>query len=364
MIKEALYKVIQIPAKIKLALENKIQIQRNLKIKEKEIKPKIILAITPIHGNMGDQFIAVAEQFWLNDFFPDYKVVEFSQQELEEDSKLKLFKSVVKPNDIIFFHGGGNINDIYFKAEAIRRKIIESYPENTIISFQQSIHFGNSDSSQKIKLKTSEIYNEHKNLYILTREETSFNIAKGMFLPDRVFLYPDMATYMLTKDINSSGEKKPQKIKSVALCFRNDQEKFYSNDELQETVSFLIDNYECEYIDTHIVHRVYKNERYREVKDLIDKFSKYDLIITDRFHGAIFSVFAGTPCIALKSTDHKIESGVKWFNQYNMVKYADSTDQIPKIIQDFENCPKFDHIVFDKYFIDMYETIKDIAGLK
>ena len=35
--------------------------------------------------------------------------------------------------------------------------------------------------------------------------------------------------------------------------------------------------------------------------------------ITDRYHGTIFSLCAGTPVIILKTTDHKVTTGADWF---------------------------------------------------
>ena len=45
----------------------------------------------------------------------------------------------------------------------------------------------------------------------------------------------------------------------------------------------------------------------------IERYSKYKLIITDRYHGTIFSLVAGTPVIIIKTTDHKVVTGADWF---------------------------------------------------
>ena len=49
------------------------------------------------------------------------------------------------------------------------------------------------------------------------------------------------------------------------------------------------------------------------VTEKIKEFSSYDLIITDLYHGMIFSVIANTPVVVLPSSDHKISSGVQFF---------------------------------------------------
>lgn len=41
--------------------------------------------------------------------------------------------------------------------------------------------------------------------------------------------------------------------------------------------------------------------------------SHYKVVITDRYHGTIFSLIANTPVIIIKSTDHKVTTGADWF---------------------------------------------------
>ena len=44
----------------------------------------------------------------------------------------------------------------------------------------------------------------------------------------------------------------------------------------------------------------------------IESYSNYEVTITDRYHGTIFSLCAGTPVIILKTTDHKVTTGADW----------------------------------------------------
>ncbi len=52
-----------------------------------------------------------------------------------------------------------------------------------------------------------------------------------------------------------------------------------------------------------------------ESLDYKDLFSKYRLVITDRYYGTIFAQIVSTPTIVISSNDHKLSSGVKWFPQ-------------------------------------------------
>ena len=56
-----------------------------------------------------------------------------------------------------------------------------------------------------------------------------------------------------------------------------------------------------------------KNKIESELEAKIHQFAKHKLIITDRYHGTIFSLIANTKVIVLNSTDHKVVTGVDWF---------------------------------------------------
>ena len=58
---------------------------------------------------------------------------------------------------------------------------------------------------------------------------------------------------------------------------------------------------------------MWDRQRTRLINQVLNKFSKYQVIITDRYHGTIFSQIANTPVVVLSSADHKLSSGVKWF---------------------------------------------------
>ena len=49
------------------------------------------------------------------------------------------------------------------------------------------------------------------------------------------------------------------------------------------------------------------------IESEIETYSNYQVTITDRYHGTIFSLCAGTPVIILKTTDHKVTTGADWF---------------------------------------------------
>ena len=49
------------------------------------------------------------------------------------------------------------------------------------------------------------------------------------------------------------------------------------------------------------------------IENIIEQYSYYKVIITDRYHGTIFSLAANTPVIIIKTSDHKVVTGADWF---------------------------------------------------
>ncbi|MBQ8228802.1 MAG: polysaccharide pyruvyl transferase family protein [Clostridia bacterium] len=334
-------------------------VQRCLKIFSNSIKKlfikekRIFLISTPNHGNMGDQLIAVAEIKWLKDYFPDYEIKDFVQSILMQDKKLKLLSSQIKKDDLIFLHGGGNVNNWYLISEDIRRNVIKNCPENKLVLFQQSINLTTPVNGVSIKEETEKIYNNHKNFTIIAREETSYQNALKSFPRLNVLKYPDMATYLFNKLKPSHSEHR----NGVISCVRKDVEKFYSDEQIQMMYDKIKNDFDLTVSDTHVGHHVSAQNRMSEVQKLIDSIAKHKVMVTDRFHGAVFSILANTPCVVLRSADHKITDGVKWFKDVEGIFFADDISQVPDLVKKAEKYSPLTQPDFSHYFEKLYNDI-------
>ena len=68
----------------------------------------------------------------------------------------------------------------------------------------------------------------------------------------------------------------------------------------------------------------------------IESYSHFEVTITDRYHGTIFSLCAGTPVIIIKTNDHKVTTGADWFKDvYDGYVYVaeDLGDAYKKVFQ-------------------------------
>lgn len=90
-----------------------------------------------------------------------------------------------------------------------------------------------------------------------------------------------------------------------------------------------------------------------------DMFSRYKMVITDRYHGTIFSMIAATPVIVISSSDHKLSSGVKWFPDSfsDYIYYEQNIDNVINIADKIYNT-KYDYKLPQYFNTEYYDKLK------
>lgn len=157
-------------------LEKKLSDIYIYKFKKYKNTKKIIYTLVPTHGNLGDQAIAYASRKYLKDNFSEYEVIEINCEDSYKYTNA--LKNIVKKDDLIFLHGGGNMGNHYIPEEEARRHIINTFPNNKIISFTQTMYFSNDEEGRRELKKTKEVYDSHKDFTIIAREDKSYDIMK------------------------------------------------------------------------------------------------------------------------------------------------------------------------------------------
>ena len=195
---------------------------------------------------------------------------------------------------------------------------------------------------------TKNVYNNHKDLTVMARDEYSWELSKNYFPKCKNIVCPDFVFYLTPCDdiINEEREK-------VLLCLRNDSESIIDarlKDKIKKWIEDFGENYK-EY-DTTLDRYIPRENRVEELNSVLDLFRKHKLIITDRFHGVIFSVITKTPCIVLKTIDHKLAKSVKWVRDLNYVFYAKNYEQLPEIMNKAVGINQFKDINWKKLYFD------------
>lgn len=315
------------------------------KIKSYIIKynKKIFLIGTPWYDNLGDHAITLGEKFIIKENFPDHKIIDIPYN-IYFSKLSKIFRFKIAPSDMIYLQGGGNLGSLYPQEENLRRDVIKKYKRNKIIVMPVSIFFHNNNFGKSELEKSSKIYNSHNKLTIISRDEVSFNFARKYFYKVNNILAPDAVTSLdgILSDVNVNR-------KGVQFFLRKDIEKVLSDDIINK-IEIYLNKYNIEYSvsDTTVPYEVREKQRKTEVFSRLIMARKARLVITDRYHGLIFSVITHTPVIVFKSFDTKISSGVKWFKDLDWVYYLSDKDidKIFKIVQYY--CIGTEYVVENK----------------
>lgn len=291
-------------------------------------KKKVILFSIPTHPNLGDQAQLMCTEKWIKENFSNYKMLSLGHLCVPFANRFEallfnntfwaflVLKLTVRKNDVFIGHSG------YFFVDHhggwYSYDFLMQHWNNRFVILPQTINF----YTPAIKQRAAKIFGNKKNLTILCRDEVSYEKAKLLFGTTKLLLYPDIVTSLIGTRTYSA------KREGVLFCFRNDIEAFYSACDVDNLMQ-RIGNVRKEKVDTtlKISSDMMRKHRDELINKMIEKISTYQVVITDRYHGTIFSAIANTPVIVVNSADHKLSSGVKWFPQEvfgNNVQYAES----------------------------------------
>lgn len=304
----------------------------------------------PAHANLGDLAQGVCIRQWLKKHYPNYHITEIETNALVNTrfSVLnKLKRSFDYSKDFVVFQSGYTTTDLGGHADCMHQTIINSLPNAKMLMMPQTIFF---KSIERREL-CSRIYNSNKNMLFLARDRVSYNMAEDMFpdIPKRCF--PDIVTTLIGKNIAINENRN-----GIIFCLRDDGEKYFSDEVLQ----VFIDR--CYSLTERIVRtdttknkKIVKNPEENIIKE-IKEYSKYKVMVTDRYHGTIFSLAAGTPTVILKTTDHKVTTGAEWFKGIydDHVFVAEDLEDAYSIVEriyntsiDYELDPYFERNYYD-----------------
>lgn len=324
-------------------------------------KRKAILIGIPDYTNIGDTAIAEASELWIKKNFPDYSYLGLQERYYLRIRKILPFFS--KKNDRLFLQGGGNMGDRYPGLEGIRREIVTKYPDNKVVFMPVTIYFSDTVNGQKELMLSKRAYNAHTCLSILTRDEASADFAKKHFNKTQVINVPDIVCSKLETGFVPSRLKRNHKI---LICKRNDVENNSSFEELIRVAGLQPSDYI--YQDTELWNSknkiIYKtrfanyNEQLADLYQILNVFSESSLVVTDRYHGLIFSYITSTPCVVIDNSDHKIREGVKWFSDCNYVFYAGSDLQL--VSEMIEKAKEIEHCSTSQSIKQRFVELKNL----
>lgn len=290
----------------------------------KKSDPQIVfLLLTPVHGNMGDHAIALAEQRMLNELNMSY--YEVSGKDLfllESANRLSVFNKYP-----IFINGGGYLGTLWYHDERLVRNIIVSNPDSEILLFPNTVVYEDTLFGKKEFVKAKTIYKQHSHLKLYAREKKSVAIMRE--LCDSVDLAPDMA--MSLREDCVSFERS-----GCSLFLRKDKERTLTDGDFNDVVNGVKELFDENYkeCDTVLDYDVSFENRKKELNKLFGIYRSSELVITDRLHGMLFGAITGTPTIVLNSKSHKVIGCYEWLKHLDYIKICESPNKISEIYKD------------------------------
>ncbi|MED1739280.1 polysaccharide pyruvyl transferase family protein [Bacillus swezeyi] len=315
-------------------------------------KKKIILTLIPSHDNLGDHAIALASRTFIENEFADFEVIEIGINDIYKHAKA--LRRVRHPEDMVFIIGGGNMGDLYRNEEWTRRFIIKAFKHYKIVQLPATVHFSRTPYGQKELKRAKKIYNSHPRLLMMARDDTTYQFMKQHFSNKTILKQPDMVLY-LKKEQQSERD-------GVFICLRDDKESFLKPEERETLLKAVNDEYgEAKTFTTTIGKRVSRVSRESELNKLWDQLGGAAVVVTDRLHGMIFCAITGTPCVVIRSFDHKVLEGFHWLKDAPSMKLVEkpntaevllAIEELIKNDSSYKEMPSRDH-----YFKDLRQKI-------
>ena len=265
--------------------------------------------------------------------------------------KIEDMKTFIYPNDTII---GLNVeffenNWIYFD-----KNIINEFPNNKVLLFSSNY------INDTLINSSNNIYNYKSNVVIFVNNDITLNFLK-QFLNNKILTIPNIATYYDNLSLNGSEIIN----NDYALIFLEHSEhktKYYKN--IYNILSKYYKKIKVKNIDKMINDIINKNNINEYLREWIYKIKRYNIIITDNWHGMIISTISGTSCIIVDNINTILKSEYnKWFKDLDYISFISeySDINIEKEINLLKNkaTPNmYNKSIFNHY----YDIIKDYIG--
>ena len=243
------------------------------------------------------------------------------------------------PTDVtVLLQGGGNFGDIWRRHQDFRLKIIEDYPNNSIIILPQTIYYEN----EEIMKRDAELMKKHRNLTICVRDTKSYQLLKKYFSNNSLFLLPDMAFFMSRKMIIKFRKTEKDRI---LFLMRTDKEIKVADTvcppgnvdirdwpSIGKTSLIVSAYYKFDYLNKYFNHHLdsiidfYAQYilKIHLVKIGVSFVSSYRYIYTTRLHVAILSTLLCKPYVFIDNSYGKNRTFYDtWLSDLSDVKFEE-----------------------------------------
>jgi exopolysaccharide biosynthesis predicted pyruvyltransferase EpsI len=301
----------------------------------------------PDYTNVGDSAIWAGEVQYLR----SHGIRIVYRCDFRHYSRERLHRAL-KGGGILLLQGGGNLGDLYPQHQDFRERVVEDFPESSIVVLPQTIYFRGADALAKAR----GAFDAHRDLTLLVRDQRSLEFARNEFRATSL-LCPDMA-FMLGPLARPQGPDL-----DVLWLWRNDTEsagwapvgqqvaRLDWLDEPPAPLGRLVEHLEPLrgfYPDRlrfllrvlrrarEVLARKHDAQARKRVARGCRLLSRGHIVVTDRLHGHILSLLLGIPHVLLDNSYGKVKSFYDtWMADSNLVRWASSphdvADQVERL---------------------------------
>lgn len=314
------------------AIKNVVPLRVKQKLKEMWSRQSLTLPhgdralifLAADYGNIGDLAISAAQQGFISKTLPGYALVPVPISRTR--SVLRSIQKQILPSDLITIIGGGNMGSLYPDIEDLRQLVIRSFPNNRVVCFPQTLDWNDSPQSHRALQRIRRVYSRHPDIHVFARESISFQRLRSLFASApsvKVGLVPDIVLSSSADSLGARGSSIPT---GALLCLRDDRERALDSSQHRELSKVLKEvGLEVRITDTHAGGACLSKERCGELlSEKLTQFQGAQLVVTDRLHGMILAALAGTPCLVLANTNHKIrQTWQDWLCDVPQIRFLD-----------------------------------------
>ena len=274
----------------------------------------------PVHENLGDAAQMYCIRKWINHHYPSYQRIEIESIPTMFAKVQKELERIILPENDFIIESGATFSNKHVD-HPMHRYLLSRFKENRILFMPNTVNL----HDQREMLKTAELFNNHPYSFFLARDPASFNMIKPYFNNKRISLCPDIVTSLIG-NIDFNVERN-----GILVCKRIDGEKKYSDHDIKCLLEKLKRLSDVCITDTNFDNSIEYTYAHLE-EEIINKlklFSSYDVILTDRYHGMIFSLIANTPVVVLATLGHKVREGAQWLKEDypNSIWYCNTCEE-------------------------------------
>lgn len=291
-------------------------------------KNKLVMINTPIHDNLGDHAIAFAEKCWVEEH-TSYQYIEITGDMYRRFGKV--IKKFISPKDLIGISGGGYMGSLWEHEQELVESVVANFSENRIRIFPQTVFFEGHEKDEKLE-KVKTCLRNHPDLILYVRERNSYGFMKKHMPACKCELVADMAFY-LHEDYktNRIADKHSRK---AALCLKGDCESVLTQDK-KDWLKQLFEKADFDVCMTDMLLEQNLEDtamRYQYIKSKITEFKQYQVLVTDRFHGAAFALLAGINCYVLPGKSFKNQGLCEMLGNLSGVRYVAQMEEMEHLI--------------------------------